>query len=156
MALAAMLALPSAASAWSEGSSSVDPAPTYLGDPDGETTSTKYRPAGSSETVDTFETQVTYERFATGPSTHNLRAARWPVSEVRVVPSSFDCEKFSSEDMAAVCNAVQDGELLPELSFGTAAWWAPQDVTHEGTSFRLTYHGWVSADQVLRLTVSRL
>lgn len=143
---------PTAAAATSAGSS----APTDSAGAAGGTTSTKYRPAGNSETVGTFETQVTYERFATGPSTHNLRGARRPVSEVRVVPSSFDCERFSSEDMAAVCNAVQDGELLPELSFGTAAWWAPQDVTHEGTSFRLTYHGWVSADQVLRLTVSRL
>lgn len=159
IALAAMLALPSAASALGDGTgsgSAGSSAPTDSADAAGGTTSTKYRPAGNSETVDTFETQVTYERFATGPSTHNLRGARWPVSEVRVVPGSFDCEKFSSEDMAAVCNAVQDGELLPELSFGTAAWWAPQDVTHEGTSFRLTYHGWVSADQVLRLTVSRL
>ena len=135
-AVAVLLMYPSAASAQAE--------------------TTKYRPSDNIETVEAFEVVVTYAEFATSASTHNLPSVSWPVSEERVVPSSFPCEEFASEDMAAVCNAVQDDEVLAHLGFGTAAWWAPQDVTHDGTSFRLTYDGWVSADEVLRLTIERL
>ncbi|WP_420445899.1 hypothetical protein [Candidatus Poriferisodalis sp.] len=121
-----------------------------------QTDATTYQPSDNIETVEAFEIVVTYSEFATSASTHNLPPRSWPVSAHRVVPSSFPCEEFSSDDMTAVCNAIQDDELLAHLGLGTAAWWAPQDVMHGDNSFRVTYDGWITADEVLRLTIERL
>lgn len=121
-----------------------------------QTVATTYRPADNVETVEASEVVVTYGEFATSASTHNLPPLSWPISAENVVPSSFPCDEFTHDDMAAVCNAIGDGELLAHLGFGTAAWWVPQDVTHSGGSFRVTYEGWIPADEVLRLTIERL
>lgn len=117
---------------------------------------TTYRPSDNIETVEAFEVVVTYSEFATSATTHNLPSQRWATSSRRVVPSSFPCDQFASDDMTAVCNAIQDGELLAHLGIGTASWWEPQVVSHGDNSFRVTYDGWIPAKEVLRLIIERL